>query len=224
MKITLPRIIIICGHYGSGKTTLAVNMALDYAAQGENVSLCDLDIVNPYFRSADFAKLAEQNSIEMIAPSTAGTNVDVPAINPRLDGALRDVSRRVIVDVGGDDAGAAALGRYAPLLKSRDDWEMLYVINRSRPLIESPQQAVDILREIEYAGRLAATGIVNNTHLSQFTGTEIVQESAEYTSEVSRITGLPIRFTSAREDIAPQIIGTGSVYPVKIYVKPPWEE
>lgn len=224
MKITLPRIIIICGHYGSGKTTLAVNMALDYARQGESVSLCDLDIVNPYFRSADFAKLAGEMSIEMVAPSTAGTNVDIPAINPRVDAVLRDKTRRVIVDVGGDDAGAAALGRYAPLLKAQGDWEMLYVINRSRPLIETPQQAADILQEIEYASRLKATGIVNNTHLSQFTSPDLVSESAEYTSEVCRITGLPLRFTSVRGELATVINDIDNIYPVKIYVKPPWEE
>ena len=120
----LNRIVIVTGHYGSGKTNLSVNLAMSLRAAGEEVALVDLDIVNPYFRSADFAALAEENGIRLIAPVYARSNLDIPALDGRLDAEL-DGGRRIVIDVGGDDAGAAALGRYSAHIMESGGCDML---------------------------------------------------------------------------------------------------
>ena len=222
MKSNFAKAVLITGHYGSGKTNLAVNLALDYRAGGEDVALCDLDIVNPYFRSSDFAQLADERGIELIAPPFAGSNLDMPTITGRLDAVLRQPGRRVVVDVGGDDAGAIALGRYARTLKEAG-YEMLYVINASRPVIAHPADAVELLREIEGASRLSATAVVNNTHMCGYTDAASVEASAPYAQEVARLTGLPLAFTAARRDLTAHLSTPGDVYPVDIYVKLPWD-
>ncbi len=220
----LKRIIIIGGHYGTGKTNLAVNLALDFKKSGEAVTLCDLDIVNPYFRSSDFKVLARQRGIQLVSPIFAGTNLDLPALSSRLDAAIFDESSRLIIDVGGDDAGAAVLGRYAAKIMAAG-YSFLYVINRSRPLTETPRQAVEILREIEQASRLAATDLANNTHLAQLTSAEIILNSQDYAQQVSALTGLELLFTTAPRPLADEVQAgcrQGDVYPIELYVKTPW--
>ena len=113
------RITVITGHYGCGKTNLAANLALAFHKAGKRVALCDLDIVNPYFRSADFSGRFEALGIEMILPPFANSNVDVPTLTARVSAAINDPSIHLILDVGGDDAGAAALGRYSADIKKQ---------------------------------------------------------------------------------------------------------
>ena len=224
MLETLRRIILVTGHYGCGKTNLAINLAADLAAGGRKVVLCDLDIVNPYFRSADFGSKAQEMGIEMIVPPFARTNVDAPVVNPRLDGAIRQRDRQVVIDVGGDDAGAAAVGRYSRAILEQGEYTFLYVINHSRPLVADPADAVEVLREIERAARLKATGIVNNTHLCQATDPALIDASQAYAREVCRRRGLPLVFTTAPRELADQVDpGAGEIYPVSIQVKLPWE-
>lgn len=224
MLETLRRIILVTGHYGCGKTNLAINLAADLAAEGRKVVLCDLDIVNPYFRSADFGPKAQEMGIEMIVPPFARTNVDAPVVNPRLDGAIRQRDRQVVIDVGGDDAGAAAVGRYSRAILEQGEYTFLYVINHSRPLVADPADAVEVLWEIERAARLKATGIVNNTHLCQATDPALIDASQAYAREVCRRSGLPLVFTTAPRELADQVDpGAGEIYPVSIQVKLPWE-
>lgn len=217
------RINIITGHYGSGKTNLAVNLALDSAAQGRRTCIVDLDIVNPYFRAADSTALLEAKGVKVLAPLFARSNLDVPALTGNINAVFDDRSYTVILDVGGDDAGAAALGRYASLILQENDFEHYYVINARRALTQSPQEAVVILREIEATGRLPVTALVNNTNLGAETDVATIEASAAYLKEASSMAGLPVAFTSVRRDLSPDtaVLGTG-IYPVDIYVYPPW--
>ena len=144
---------IITGHYGSGKTNFAVNLALDIARSGKQCTIVDLDIVNPYFRTADFAELFKQNNITLKVPKYANTNLDIPALNFDINSIISE-SEYVILDVGGDDAGATALGRYAPAIKKLDDVQMLYVVNCFRYLIKKPADAVELMHDIELASDL----------------------------------------------------------------------
>lgn len=188
------------------------------------MTLCDLDIVNPYFRSADFADLAQQQGIELIAPTFAGSNLDIPALGARLDAAINASTGRLIVDVGGDDAGAAALGRYSAQMKAAG-YSFIYVINRSRPITAKPKEAVQILQEIEQASRLKATALVNNTHMAHLTTVETILDSQDYARQVSALTGRELIFTTAPRPLADQVraaLGEGTVYPIDIYVKAPW--
>lgn len=208
------------GHYGSGKTNLSVNLALECKKRGEDVALADLDIVNPYFCTAEYARPLERRGIDLIAPLYAGSNLDVPALTARLGGEIAS-GRRLIIDAGGDDVGARALGRYSRAIEEAGGCEMLYVVNARRFLTETPEEAAGLLRQIERASRLKATGIVNNTNLGAETTLETVTESMAFAEETARRTGLPLLFTAARLDRPEQF--PGKLFPVEIVVRKPWE-
>lgn len=209
--------IIITGHYGSGKTNIAVNLALDYAKRGERVCVIDLDIVNPYFRTADFGDIFEKNGVELVAPQYANTNLDIPSLGFDMAALLRG-HERVVVDVGGDDAGAVALGQYAQILKNFG-YEMLYVVNSFRYLTSTPSEAVELLRDIEMVSSLKATGIINNSNLGAETTAQDVENSAEYALACAEEAGIPVAFTAAKREL-----GIANAVPVDMYVRPYWLE
>ena len=220
----MKKITIITGHYGSGKTNLSVNLAVKAAEEGKNVAVVDLDLVNPYFRTADFKELFENKGIKLIAPDFANTNLDVPSIQFDVE-QLAKSEDCLIIDVGGDDAGATALGRYAEALleKFADDIDMLYVINQRRTLTSNSDEATVLMYEIETASRMKHTAIINNTNLGCETDADIIKQSAEFASEVSAKTGLPLAFTTCREDIS-ELAGKEGFFPIKVYVKLPWDK
>lgn len=188
-------ILIICGHYGSGKTTFALNLAARMAEQ-RHVTLIDMDIVNPYFRSSDYTGELNQRGIRVIAPNFAGSTLDTPSLPPAIAGAIdeADDEHRVIIDAGGDDAGATALGVFAEQIR-RYGYEMLYVINQKREQVSDTAGALEILREIEAASKLSCTGIVNNTHLCLETDTRCIVDSNTYADAVCAAAGLPLIYT-----------------------------
>jgi len=219
------RVNIITGHYGSGKTNLAVNMALDIVKSGRKTCIVDLDIVNPYFRTADQKSVLESAGVRVIVPLYANTNLDIPALTGEIYSVFDDKSYTVVLDVGGDDAGAAAIGRYSHRILDENDYSHYYVINDRRSLTRNAAEAVEILREIETSGHVPVTALVNNTNLSTETTTEIIRESFAFADEASRLSGLPVAFTSVRRDIAAEFKDCGrEIYPVDIYVAPPWAE
>lgn len=226
MLQNLKRIVVISGHYGSGKTNLAVNLAMMLRAAGKNVTLADLDIVNPYFRSADFAALLAQNDIALIAPVFAGTNLDVPSLTAHLDAAI-DGDRQLIIDVGGDDAGAAALGRYSAMIAEAGGCDMLYVVNGFRYLTRTADEAEEVLDAIQAVSRLKATAIVNNSNLGEITTALDVAETNAFARETAQKYGLPLLFTAVEEKLVAQVktrLPDAAVLPVKLYVKKPWEQ
>lgn len=214
----MKKITVITGHYGSGKTNLAVNLAV----KTKNAAVADLDIVNPYFRTADFRELFESLGITLVAPDFANSNVDVPSVQFDLI-RLAKSSERLIVDVGGDDAGAFALGRFSEELNSRDDVEMLYVINQRRFLTKTADDALELMYEIEEASRMKHTAIVNNTNLGGETTAEIIESSGDFAREISERAGLPLKFTTCPEELCGQL-KIDNVLPIKVYVKPIWED
>lgn len=209
--------IIITGHYGSGKTNIAVNLALDYAKRGERVCVIDLDIVNPYFRTADFGDIFEKNGVELVAPQYANTNLDIPSLGFDMAALLRGYDR-VVIDVGGDDAGAIALGQYAQILKNFG-YEMLYVVNSFRYLTSTPEEAVELLRDIEMVSSLKATGIINNSNLGSETTADDVLNSKEYADECGKLAGIPVKLTAAKREL-----NIPTAMAVDMYVRPYWLE
>ncbi len=214
------KLTIITGHYGSGKTNFAVNAALDIASKGEQVTVIDLDIVNPYFRTADFEVLFKENGIRLKAPEFANTNLDIPSLNIPLQSILEEGGYAVI-DVGGDDEGAKALGRFAPVISNFEDKEMLCVINRYRYLTKEAADAVQVMREIEQASGLRHTGLVNNSSLGAETTADTVRSSLEFADKVSELSGLPIRATCAVEGAMPD--NAPEPYLIRRYVRNLWE-
>ena len=197
------RVTLFAGHYGSGKTNIAVNFALHLAGQGKAVTLADMDIVNPYYRSKDSAQELEAAGVKVIASAYANTNVDVPALPQEMYSVTEDTSRYAVLDVGGDDRGALALGRYAPAILQENDYHMIYVFNASRPLSRTAEMALEIMGEIEVAGGIPFTAIVNNTNLGRDTDWETVAASRQEAEKLSQISGLPLLFTAVEESVLP---------------------
>ena len=159
-----PRITVVCGHYGCGKTNLTLNLALEAAAAGERVTVADLDIVNPYFRSRERKEQLDARGIRLIASSQACTDADVPSLPADVFALFQDPDLYGIVDVGGDPDGARVLARFQPQIMATPH-EMLCVVNANRPETRDADRAVSYLRAIEATCGVPMTGLVNNTHL-----------------------------------------------------------
>jgi len=226
----LKRFTVVTGHYGCGKTNLSINLALDLARKGETVTLVDLDIVNPYFRSSDNAGLLARHGVRLIAPTFAGTTLDVPSLPAEIYGAFDKDAGRVILDVGGDDAGATALGRFSHEITALD-YELLYVVNRYRNLTGTPEEAAALLAEIESAAHLSATGVVNNSHLQSETTAANVLEALPYAREAAERLRLPLVCTTVPTRLADEFSEQAgdatfveNAYPIEVFVRTPWED
>lgn len=220
----MKKVIIVCGHYGCGKTNLSLNLAIDIAKAGEQVTLIDMDLVNPYFRSSEYGELLQQNGVRLIQPVYANSTLDVPAISPAVSVALSGGGDgTVILDVGGDDVGATALGQFSAAI-AQHPYEMYYVVNHYRPLSAGAQETTELLWEIEAASRLKATGVVNNSHLKQETTCEDIRRAFPYGVEIAEKLELPLCFTTVPEELAAEMQDTlPGLRPVKVYVHSPWE-
>ncbi len=195
------RITLFCGHYGSGKTNIAVNFAIAKKKTGLSVSIADIDIVNPYFRTKDSTAELERAGVHVVALPFANTSVDLPAIPSEVMGLLQRRDTYVVMDVGGDDRGAVALGRYAPTILSENNFDMVFVVNFFRPLTRTPGEALEIMREIEAACKIPFTAIVNNSNIGEETKASDVLKTVSLALELSDISGLPLVGTTASEKL-----------------------
>ena len=222
-NLNYKRTTVFAGHYGSGKTNIAVNYALWLKNFEKNVSVADLDIVNPYFRTKDSAKVLKKNGIKLISSEFANSNVDTPALPGEIYSVFDDKSVYSVLDVGGDDRGALALGRYVPYLLDENNYEFLFVINKYRFLTKDAQSTVEVMREIEDASKLRFTAIVNNSNIGEETTKEDVLSSVAYANEVSVLTGLEIKMTTVKsslyDSLKEEII---NVQPIDLYVRQSW--
>ena len=199
------RITLFTGHYGSGKTNIAVAYARYLKEMGERVTVADMDIVNPYFRTKDSEEDFRREGIELIVSEYANSNVDLPALPSELYGVVERRDMHAVLDIGGDDRGAYALGRFAPYIREENDYENLFVANMYRPLTKTPEEALAVMREIEAAGGLPITAIVNNSNLGELTDEKTVLASTR---------------ASAREDIANSLGGIEKGFlPLKLQKK-----
>ncbi|MDE6021006.1 MAG: cobalamin biosynthesis protein CobQ [Ruminococcus sp.] len=217
----MKKITVITGHYGCGKTNFAVNQSLALAKNGEKVTIVDFDIVNPYFRTADFGELFRKNGVNLAASIYANTSLDIPAISFDIERMAYE-SGYLIIDVGGDDAGAIGLGRYSDaLMQYKDNIDMLYVVNSYRYLTKDYSETLELMYEIEEASKMKHTGIINNSNLGKETTAQTVLRSIPYAEKIAQEAGLPLVGTAYREDLDISLQGG---IPVKIYVKPVWED
>ena len=201
------RLTLFAGHYGSGKTNIAVNYALLLAKEGKKVCIGDLDIVNPYFRTADSKKVLEEAGVALISPQFANSNVDLPALPAEAYRLVEDKGIYGIMDIGGDDRGAYALGRYVPAIKAENNYRMVFVANSYRPLTRTPEDALEVMREIEQACGLAFTDIINNSNLGPETTPQTVLDALPYMEKLSKLSGLPIFAHTAEKAVAQQLAG-----------------
>ncbi len=270
---SLAPVTVIVGHYGVGKTNLALNLAIDAARAGYEVVLADLDVVNPYFRSSEYRSALEAAGARLVAPvfSGAGTSLDVPSLTGGVAAAIaeayaraaeaaaaqpeeapspRQAERgqaeeearprpattepgappfRLIIDVGGDDAGATALGRFSAAIAAGPH-ALWYVVNPYRSLTPGAAEALAVLGEVEAKARLRATALVANAHLKADTDAAVVARALPAAGEAARAAGLPLAFATAPKRLARQELDELSaqvpgafVYPVEVVVRTPWE-
>lgn len=201
------RLTLLCGHYGSGKTNVAVNMAFDLKQQYDKVTVADLDIVNPYFRTKDSMEDFNREGIKLISSEYANSNVDVPALPPEIYSITDIKDVKYVLDIGGDDRGALALGRIVPKILEENDYEMLMVINKYRPLTPDVESTIEVMREIEAACRMKFTALVNNSNLGAMTTAQDILDSVNYAQEVSKVSGLPIKCTTVKKELENELEG-----------------
>lgn len=197
----MKRLTLFAGHYGSGKTNIAVNYALDLKKNGYDAIIADLDIVNPYFRTKDSEDDLNKAGIELISSKFANSNLDIPSIPQEMYRTVQDKSKYAVMDIGGDDAGAVALGRFAPFIKEEDNYEMVFVVNFYRPLSRTAEDAFQIMKEIEAASKLKFTCIVNNSNLGESTTADDVLSTEKEVEKLVEISGLPLKMTSVKQSL-----------------------
>lgn len=218
--MTNKRIILFAGHYGSGKTNIAVNYAIRLKEEGFPVLIADLDIVNPYFRTKDSEKELAEKGIELICSEFANTNLDIPSLPKNMYRVVNDKRYRAVMDIGGDDAGAIALGRFAPFIREENDYEMIFVANFFRPLTRKAEEAFEVMKEIEAASSLKFTGIVNNSNLGEATEEEDVISTFSEAEKLSELSGLPVLLTSCEKNLYEQLNKTGKeIFPLELQSK-----
>ena len=221
----IKRITIFSGHYGSGKTNVAVNYALWLKENARDVSIADLDIVNPYFRTKDSMQILSEKGIKLISSEYANSNVDVPALPAETYGMLHNKNQHCVIDVGGDDRGALALGRYSDGIIEDGDYELLFVINKYRPLTRNADMTLEIMAEIEKACHMKFTAIVNDSNLGDETTAEDVLSSVSYANEVSEKASLPIKMTTVKSDLYDALKDKiENLMPIELYVRQSWAE
>ncbi len=219
------RINIVTGHFGSGKTEVAVNYAMEMAKAGYRTAIVDFDIINPYFRTADAKDALEEQNIKVILPMYANTNVDIPAIPPEIYSLFEDKDIKVVLDVGGDDLGAKAVSRFKEEIVS-DDYEMFFVINTKRIMTDSPEKIVEMIAIIEEGANIKVTKLVNNSNLLEETTPEIILDGYRIISQVSEKTGIPIAITAGMEEVINRIkksdIGNTEILSMRKQIHLPW--
>lgn len=221
----MKRVTIFAGHYGSGKTNISVNYALKLADEGKSVCIADLDIVNPYFRSKDTKEMFESRGVRFISSEYANSNVDTPALPADAYSIVADKTRYAVVDVGGDDRGALALGRYVPGIVEENSYEMLFVINKFRPLTSDANSTIEVMNEIEQACKVKFTGIVNNSNVGYETTAQDVLDSVDYANQVSDIAGIPVKYTTVSNTIYNELKDKiKNLMPLELYVQQSWQK
>ena len=214
------RLTLFAGHYGSGKTNIAVNYAMHLKDMGLPTVIADLDIVNPYFRTKDSEAELKEKGIELLCSPYAGSNLDIPALPQEMYRAVQDKNTYAVMDIGGDDVGAVALGRFAPFIKEENDFEMIFVVNFFRPLTRTADEALEIMREIEAASHLKFTAVMNNSNLGEDTTAEDILSTAGELKRLSDKSSLPVIMTSAKKELAIALKEkTDNVFPLSLQNK-----
>lgn len=219
------RLVIVTGHYGSGKTEFAVNYAVKMKEKYENVSLADLDIVNPYFRSREKKIFLEELGIHVVDSSINNNQtLDLPALPAGIMGIISNLNIKAILDIGGDPVGARVLARFSEQIRKME-YDLFYVINGNRPETQTKENVIRYLKDIEEISELKVTGLINNTHLLKDTSINDVEFGHELSKEVSWELDVPIRYEAAMRKTADNIINEeikAKLFPINLYMREEW--
>lgn len=224
MEIDYNGVVIIVGNYGSGKTEIAINLAVHEKRNGKDVKLADLDLVNPYFRTREARKQLRAIGIDVILPPDQYMTADLPILSPRVAALIRQQHHLAILDAGGDDVGATVLASLAEPLKGRPV-KMLQVINPFRPYTDTVAGCRKICREIESASKIKMNGIVGNANLMDDTQPAHIYEGYDFVKKISQESGLPLEFITVEETVRSGIDlkrFSCPVLTIKRQLVPPW--
>ena len=225
MEIRLQGIVVIVGNYGSGKTEVAINLALVCRQSGKPVRVVDLDLVNPYFRTREARDLLQANDIDIVLPPAPYLHADLPIVTPAVSGAIRQSGPLTILDVGGDDAGATVLASLADAFRGKSI-QMLQVINPHRPLTDSVTGCLAMRAQIEAASHLSVTGWIGNAHLMEDTSVDTVRSGYRFALKVSRVSGLPLAFVTTPRALMGDLKNDDfccPMLPIRRQLMPPWQ-
>lgn len=218
------RITIFTGHFGSGKTEVAVNYALQTAKKGKKTAIVDLDIVNPFFRTADVKSVLQEKGIKVITPVYANTNVDVPSLPGEISAMFEDRSYSVVLDVGGDDLGARAVSRYKEQIV-QEDYIHYFVVNTRRPMTRTPEEIERMIWEIQTTARINVDMLVNNANLLGSSTPELLGEASDIIKKVSEKLSIPIGFISGMQEVLSEYLGDADIERLYLQknIRLPWE-
>lgn len=214
---------VLAGNYGSGKTEISLNLAVRAAKEGKRTMLVDLDIVNPFFRSSEHEEYLKSLGILVVKPNFANTTVDIPSLPAEIYSAFDRPLDAVIFDVGGDPVGASALGILQDKFRQNmAQTEFLYVVNGARPLQETPEAVLEMMRQIERNSRLGVSAFINNTNLARQTDLAIIERGEELVAALCAQTGLLKKCTAVLEELAEKVQAEGEILPLHLYMRPAW--
>lgn len=213
-------ILIICGPCGTGKTNVAINIALNLKRKGKNVTFIDLDLINPYFKSSSYGKSFKEVGIDIIPPSFAGSNLDIPVIPPDIYSIFNNPDKDFIIDVGGNDTGARVLGRFAKEL-TKNGYDMFFVVNKYCASSNNIDDLSNMILRIQRVSRLNISGIINNSNLAKSTKDSDIIDSVPFVQELSNRVSLPITMTTALTSFIPSLRNkVNNLYPIDVYIDP----
>lgn len=226
MEINLTGVVIVVGNYGSGKTEVCINLAVDRKRAGIDVRIADLDLVNPYFRTREARASLAEMGIELILPPEQYLQADLPILSPQVAGVIRQPGQLMLLDIGGDDVGATVLATLENAFEGNPP-RVLQVVNPLRPFTETVEGCLKVCRQIEQASKLSVDGIIGNANLIDETTADDIYDGYDFVRGLSETSGLPLEFITVSRELLTVVDSRRFACPVLVIERqlvPPWKK